>query len=339
MWRVRRSGSRRQALEALGALEARTTIGPSGAGWRRERQLESQRNEPRKVLRIRLHNRIRVSHSVVPLVRYGPGRVIFCQRRGDRPWAPGVLSPYAFFDEGSLLGFDFADSVKAAFNSNISDFSVFGEQSGLLLSNKSLAFITNHDTERDGSTLNYKNGDTYTLATEFLLAYGYGKPEVYAGFAFSGHDDGPPSNAGGYVLNTDCTGNWVCTDRSEGIANLVDWHNYAGAAPVRNFYADGVNLLSFSRGNKAFITINNEATPQTHTFTTGLRAGIYCDIIHGTFSLNRDRARAMAANPDWHGFGGTCSGPTVTVNTAGTANITVPAMDSVAFDAGDLMRR
>ncbi len=241
------------------------------------------------------------------------------------PGGPGVLSPFAFEGQGSLLGFDFADAVKAAFNSNISDFSVFGEASGLLPSNKTLAFITNHDTERDGSTLNYKNGAEYTLANEFMLAYGYGKPEVYAGFAFAGHDDGPPSNAGGFVANADCTGNWVCTDRSRGIANLVDWHNYAGNAPVRNFYADGVNLISFSRGDRAFIAINNEATAQTHTFTTGLRAGVYCDVVHGTFSLDRR--------------GSNCSGPTVTVARGGQATITVPALDSVAFDAGNLTRR
>ena len=241
------------------------------------------------------------------------------------PGAPGVLSPFAFEGQGSLLGFDFADAVKAAFNSNISDFSIFGEQSGLLPSDKSLAFITNHDTERDGTTLNYKNGAEYTLANEFMLTYGYGKPEVYAGFAFSGHDDSPPADANGFVTNTDCTGNWVCTDRSRGIANLVDWHNYAGDAPVRNFYADGVNLISFSRGDRAFIAINNESAAKTATFTTGLRAGVYCDIIHGSF--RRDRHI------------GICSGPTVTVERGGKATITVPAMDSVAFDAGDLTRR
>jgi alpha-amylase len=106
---------------------------------------------------------------------------------------------------------------------------------------------------------------------------------------------------------------------------MVDWHNFAGGAPVRNFYADGANLISFSRGDRAFIAINNEVTAQTHTFTTGLPKGTYCDIIHGTFS--RDR------------HGSNCSGPTVTVGQHGTATMTVPAKDSVAFDAGDLVRR
>ena len=241
------------------------------------------------------------------------------------PGGPGVLSPFAFQSEGSLLGFDFADALKAAFSSNISDLSVFGAQAGLLPSDRSLVFVQNHDTERDGSTLSYKSGATNTLATEFMLAYGYGKPEVYSGFAFVGHDDSPPADSNGFVTDTDCTGDWACTDRSQGIANMVDWHNFAGGAPVRNFYADGANLISFSRGDRAFIAINNEVTAQTHAFTTGLPKGTYCDIIHGTFS--RDR------------HGSNCSGPTVTVGQHGTATVTVPAKDSVAFDAGDLVRR
>jgi alpha-amylase len=51
---------------------------------------------------------------------------------------------------------------------------------------------------------------------------------------------------------------------------------------------------------------------------TGLRAGTYCDVIHGS------RTRS-----------GTCSGPTVQVAGNGKATITVGAYDSVAFTARD----
>ena len=36
--------------------------------------------------------------------------------------------------------------------------------------------MENHDTERDGVTLNYKDGATNMIANEFMLAYGYGTP-------------------------------------------------------------------------------------------------------------------------------------------------------------------
>jgi alpha-amylase len=127
------------------------------------------------------------------------------------------------------------------------------------------------------------------------------------------------------ITDANCDSGWACTHRSIGVANLVDFHNYVAGAPVRNWYSDGVNLIAFSRGGKGWIAINNESTPQTHTFRTGLHRGVYCDVIHGSFTKTR--------------WGGSCSGPTVRVDSAGNATVTVRAMDSVAFDAGDLVIR
>jgi alpha-amylase len=240
------------------------------------------------------------------------------------PGGPGRLSPFAFQDQGDLLGFDFAESVKAAFNSNITDLTVFGEDAGLLPSSKSVPFVQNHDSERNGSTLNYKSGATNTLATEFMLAYGYGTPQVYSGFVFANSDDSPPANADGFITDTDCDNGWACTHRSRGVANLVDFHNFVGNAPIRNMWDDGDNLIAFSRGSKGWIVINNHPTPQTHTFQTGLPSGNYCDVIHGTFSKTRNA--------------GSCTGPTVVVGRDGTATVTVPGQDSVAFNAANRVR-
>lgn len=235
--------------------------------------------------------------------------------------SPGVISPAAFEKQGSLLGFDYASALQSAFRSytdtpggNIGDLKVFGESAGLLPSNKSLAFVVNHDTERstDPKTLNYKN-DAYYIAHEFMLAYGYGTPAVYASFAWNATDDSPPSDANGMVTNTDCGKGWVCTDRNLGVKNMVGWHNEAKNAPVANWWDDGNNLAAFSRGHRAFIVINNEAVAKAVTVQTGLPGGKYCDIIHGTVT------------------NGHCSGPTVTVNGNGKATITVPSKDSVAL--------
>jgi alpha-amylase len=235
--------------------------------------------------------------------------------------SPGRISPFAFEDQGSLLGFDYASQIQSAFRSyttdpggNIGDLKVFGQQAGLLPSAKSLAFVENHDTERNGSTLNYKS-DANTIATEFMLAYGYGKPTVYASFAWNTPDDSPPSDAGGMVTDTNCSGGWVCVDRFTGVAHMVGWHNYAGSAKVTNWWDDGDNLASFSRGDRAWIAINNETAAKTITVTTGLRSGRYCDIIHGAASRHR------------------CSGPVITVGSHGRATVTVPAKDSVAIYA------
>ena len=251
---------------------------------------------------------------------------------GERPYlalevgtgSPGRISPQAFTGLGNVLGFDFAGQLESAFKSytnpaggNIGDLKYLGEQSGLLPSNKSYAFVENHDTERNGSTLSYKDGALNTLATEFMVAYGYGTASVYSGFDFVTGDDSPPATANGFVTDTTCGSGWECTDRIMGVANLVAWHNAAGQAPVTNWYDDAVNLIAFSRGHKAWISINNETTPQTHTFATGLPRGTYCDIIHGNVS---------------HGH---CSGPTVHVDAHGMAHVTVPTKDSVAFSVRD----
>jgi alpha-amylase len=56
-------------------------------------------------------------------------------------------------------------------------------------------FVENHDTERNGSTLNFKDGPTNVIATEFMLARGYGTPQVYTSFEWTGGDDSPPADA------------------------------------------------------------------------------------------------------------------------------------------------
>ncbi len=224
------------------------------------------------------------------------------------------LQPASFENTGSLIGFDYADAIKTQFTGNIANFGGFASWS-LIPGAYSSTFVNNHDTERDGSNLSYKNGATYVLATEFLLAWGFGTPQVYSGFTWSSSSASPPADANGFVTNTNCAAGWYCTDRLTGVANMVDWHNLALANgdPVTNWYTDGTNLIAFSRGADAWISLNNEPSAQTRTFTTGLPDGTYCDIIHGSVS------------------GTACTGPTVTVS-ANRATVTVPANDAVAID-------
>lgn len=245
------------------------------------------------------------------------------------PGGPGKLSPWAYIGKNDVLGFDFAGQVRDAFKSyttppggNITDLSVFGERAGLLPSEKSVVFIQNHDTERNGSTLNYKDGATNILAHEFMLAYGYGTPQVYSSFAWTDPEGSPPADARGFVTNTDCDAGWICTHRAKGVANMVGWHNYVGDAKVTNWADDGVNLIAFSRGHRGWFAVNNGAADKTMRFQTGLPRGAYCDIIHGSLTAG----------------GKDCTGRTFTVDQHGHATVKVPAKDAVAFTATDRVR-
>ena len=252
---------------------------------------------------------------------------------GQRPyWAlevfgggPGLLSPQAFTTAGSVLGLDGVKQLRDAFRSypadhvgSIATLRAFGEESGLTSSSKTLTFVQNHDTERNGDALNYKTESSRNiLANEFILAFNYGTPQVYAGFAFNTNDDSPPSTADGIITDTDCANGWVCVDRDQGVANMVAWHNAVGNAPVSNWWDNQANLIAFSRGNRGWISINNGPSPMSQTFNTGLRGGSYCDIISSANYSN-----------------GACSGTSVNVDQHGMATVTVPAHGAVAIFGG-----
>ncbi|MFJ8311440.1 MULTISPECIES: carbohydrate-binding module family 20 domain-containing protein [unclassified Streptomyces] len=231
------------------------------------------------------------------------------------PGGSGQLAPSAFEGNGSVLEFTYATKLKDQFNGNIANLRTFGPSWGLEPSDKSAVMVTNHDLERDRTTLTYNDGSKYTLAHIFELAWGYGTPQVYSGFRFANKDDSPPADANGYVTDTDCAATaWTCTDRDRGIANMVGWHNAAKGQAMANWWDNANNAIAFSRGNTAWVAINNSGSAITQTFTTGLAAGTYCDVIHG------DPAA-----------GGTCTGPAVTVNSSGQATVTVNAGDAVAL--------
>ena len=226
-----------------------------------------------------------------------------------------AVQPSQYTGLGDVLDFQSGRYLLSKFNGNISDLQTFGDTwGGMVSSGSAVTFVANHDTERDGSTLNYKSAD-YALANYFSLAWTYGVPQVYSAYTWSSTDAGPPAGSTGYVTDTECTsGAWTCTDRATGITGMVGFHNAVKGTSVANWYSDGSNVIAFSRGSAGWIAINNESAAVTRTFTTGLAAGTYCDVISGTVSS------------------GSCTGTAVTVSSSGTASVTVPAGGAVAID-------
>jgi alpha-amylase len=239
---------------------------------------------------------------------------------------PGVLAPQAFERNGKLLGANGAKQIKNAFKSytqerigSIATLEVFGRDSGLTRSSRTSSFVQNHDSERNPNDhLNYKDGATNILATEWLLASGYGDPQVYASFTWEIPEQSPPANAEGLITNTDCASSqWACVNRDPGVVAMVGWYNYVGKAQRRNFYTDDANVIAFSRGQRGWAAFNNGTEAKQINVQTGMAGGRYCDAIHGSKVGNH------------------CTGPVVRVNAAGRATVSVGAKDAVAFDRLD----
>jgi hypothetical protein len=47
---------------------------------------------------------------------------------------------------------------------------------------------------------------------------------------------------------------------------MVGFRNIAGSTPVANWWTNGENQIAFSRGNQAFIAINNDDFELNATF-------------------------------------------------------------------------
>jgi alpha-amylase len=224
-----------------------------------------------------------------------------------------AVQPSEYTGNGDVDEFRSGTWLKSAFNGGkISDLSTWG--SGLLASSQARTFVDNWDTERNGSTLNYKYGSSYTLANVFMLAFPYGSPNVYSGYAFSNNDDGPPN---GGTVNACYADGWNCTHAWRQVANMVGFRNAVSGTGMTNWWSNGNNAIGFGRGDKGYVAINHESGPITQTFQTSLPAGTYCDVQHGDPST-----------------GGGCSGTTYTVGSNGTFTATIAAGDAVALYVG-----
>jgi len=240
------------------------------------------------------------------------------------PGSPGILRPEAYLRSGAVLGADGARQIQQAFKSygtnagGIASLEVFGRGSGLTPSAKTLSFVTNHDLERNRNDyLGYQDGATYILANEWLIAQGYGSPQVYSSFAWANADDSPPATRAGRVTDTVCGEQWTCVHRNSGILALIRWHDYVGTAKRTNFWTDDQNVVAFSKGNRGWVAFNNGTAAQQVRVQTGLPQGTYCDSVHG--------GKGAKA----------CNGPTISVNTTGFATVTVPAKDALAITRTD----
>jgi len=190
-----------------------------------------------------------------------------------------AVSPSEYLGSGDVQEFRYARDLKRIFTGeNLAYLKNFGESWGYMASDKSNVFVANHDTERGGDTLSYRDGAAYTLAHVFMLAWPYGSPDVHSGYEYTDRDAGPPN--GGQV-NACYSDGWKCQHAWREISSMVGFRNAARGQAVTDWWDNGGDQIAFGRGSKAYVALNHEGSSLTRTFQTSLPAGDYCDVQSG----------------------------------------------------------
>lgn len=99
-------------------------------------------------------------------------------------------------------------------------------------SDKAAVWVTNWDTERNGSSLTTRDGTSYLLANAFMLAYDYGQPHIFSGYYYAGVGDGAPGATRTSVPDMTCptdgietAGTWHCAQRWTAIRGMIGFRN------------------------------------------------------------------------------------------------------------------
>ncbi|MGW7242081.1 alpha-amylase [Streptomyces sp. NPDC054804] len=216
-----------------------------------------------------------------------------------------AVQPTEYTGNGDVQEFRYAYDLKRVFNDeNLAYLKNYGEGWGYMSSSVAGVFVDNHDTERNGSTLNYKDGANYTLANVFMLAYPYGAPDINSGYEWTDADAGPPN---GGTVNACWQDGWKCQHAWPEIIRMVAFRNAVRGESVTNWWDDGADAIAFGRGAKGYVAINHESGSLTRTYQTSLPAGTYCNVQANT---------------------------SVTVNTSGQFTATLAANTALAVYAG-----
>ena len=202
------------------------------------------------------------------------------------------IQPEQYLDSGEVWEFDYARNMRSYFKSEV----ITPAASAIRFrdftpSDKTVSFVSNHDTERNGETLNYKDSRYFELATAMMLAENYGQPMLYSSYAFRSRDAGPYETVKG-VKPVDCSSTtapmaeykadeWICQHRWQSTINMIAFRDKVGSAPVVEKYRER-GVYGFARESLGyFITNVFDTQEMVVSVPTTLPDGTYQNLIDG----------------------------------------------------------
>lgn len=202
------------------------------------------------------------------------------------------IQPEDYLDSGDVWEFDYARAMRTIFQdeyvyyaNNEERFSFFSP------SDKTISFVSNHDTERNGQTLNYTTAKDFELATLFMLAEDYGQPMLLSSFAYSGFDDAPPSE-NGLISNASCPseigplqeyepGSWICQHRWPQTVAMIKFRETTSGSRTQELVSQQ-NVIAIERVGKGVFAVNVTGEPvELKGLQVDLPDGTYCQVLAG----------------------------------------------------------
>ncbi|KZO93971.1 glycoside hydrolase family 13 protein [Calocera viscosa TUFC12733] len=227
------------------------------------------------------------------------------------------IQPNDYTGNGDVQEFRYTSALQNAFlSSGIASLTSLPSQDWVSSSSANV-FVANHDTERNGQSLDYNSpSNTYYLAHVYMLTWPFGTPTVLSSYQFSDSDAGAPVNGAGSCSGSGGSNGWLCQHRNPVIANLLPLHNaFTSSTPLDHVVTGTSQQLAYGRGSTGYVAINNDDNEWSATFETLLPDGQYCDLITGG-TLEAE-----------------CSGASYDV-AAGSFSATIPSRSAIALFAG-----
>ncbi|MEU6858000.1 carbohydrate-binding module family 20 domain-containing protein [Glycomyces sp. NPDC046736] len=197
--------------------------------------------------------------------------------------APGEpITEAEYTGIGDVQEFSYAYDLKNHINGGAaaSNLLTLGESWGYTV--PAGVFVANHDTERGPQTMSYQHGQDYLLGEAFMLAYPFGTPASYTGYAFSNTHQAPPLNGDGTVADVNCGSDaFTCIHRSPYMSGMAGFRAATAGQSVNHTWGSG-DALAFGRGDAGHFVLNAGSGSITQTFTTSLADGAYIDVISGS---------------------------------------------------------